>query len=135
MISFSVSPSPSTFNFASIRVCSNESTLLIKWPKYWGFSFSISPSNEYSGLISFRMDWLNLLASKGLSKVFSTPQFKNINSSALNFLYSPTLTSIMITGKTIALTRQTSVRKVMSLLFFFFFYRVFSFFLSFFLYL
>ena len=135
MISFSVSPSPSTFNFASIRVCSNESTLLIKWPKYWGFSFSISPSNEYSGLISFRMDWLNLLASKGLSKVFSTPQFKKINSSALNFLYSPTLTSIMITGKTIALTRQTSVRKVMSLLFFFFFYRFFSFFLSFFLYL
>ena len=68
MISFSVSPSPSTFNFASIRVCSNESTLLIKWPKYWSFSFSISPSNEDPGLIFFRMDWLDLLAVQGTLK-------------------------------------------------------------------
>ena len=57
--------------FPSIRVFSNESALCIRWPKYWSFSFSISPSNEYSGLISFRMDWLDLLESKGLSRVFS----------------------------------------------------------------
>ena len=57
--------------FPSIRVLSNESVLHIRWPKYWSFSFNISPSNEYSGLISFRMDWLDLLASKGLSRVFS----------------------------------------------------------------
>ena len=57
--------------FPNIRVFSNESVLCIKWPKYWSFSFSISPSNEYSGLISFRMDWLDLLQSKGLSRVFS----------------------------------------------------------------
>ena len=62
---------PSTF--ISIRVFSNESALCIRWPKYWSFSFSISPSNEYSGLISFRMDWLALLQSKELSRVFSNP--------------------------------------------------------------
>ena len=67
--------------FPSIRVFSNESALSIRWPKYWSFSFNISPANEHPGLISFRMDWL-------------TPQFRNINSSALSFLYSPTLTSI-----------------------------------------
>ena len=78
----------------SIRVFSNESVLRITWPKYWSFSFSISPSNEYSGLISFRMDWLDLLLSKGLSRVFSNTQFKSINSSALSFLYSTNLTSI-----------------------------------------
>ena len=77
--------------FPSIMVFSNESVLRIKWPKYWSFSFSISPSNEHSGLISFRMDWLDLLAVQGFSP---TPQFKSINSSALSFLYSPTLTSI-----------------------------------------
>ena len=71
--------------FSSIRVFSNESLLHIRWPKYWSFSFSISPSNEHPGLISFRMDWLDLLAVQGtLSRVFSTPQFKSINSSALN---------------------------------------------------
>ena len=81
--------------FPSIRVFSNESVLPIRWPKYWSFSFSISPSNEYSGLISFRMDWLDLLAVQGTLKGSSlTPQFKSINSSALSFLYSPTLTSI-----------------------------------------
>ena len=79
----------------SIRVFSNESVLCIRWPKYWGFSFSISPSDEYSGLISFRMDWLDLLAVQGTVKESSpTPQFKSINSSVLSFLYGPTLTSI-----------------------------------------
>ena len=69
--------------FPSIRVLSNESSLSIRWPKYWSFSFSISPSNEYSGLISFRMDWLDLLAVQGTQKSSPTPQFKSINSSAL----------------------------------------------------
>ena len=79
----------------SIRVFSNESVLPIRWPKYWSFSFSISPSNKYSGLISFRIDLLDLLAVQGTLKESSpTPQFKSINSSALSFLYSPTLTSI-----------------------------------------
>ena len=80
--------------FPSIRVFSDESVLLIMWPKYWSFSFSISPSNEYSGLISFRMDWWDLLAVQGTLKSPPTPQFKSINSSAFSFLYSPTLTSI-----------------------------------------
>ena len=80
--------------FPSIRVFSNESVLRIMWPKYWSFSFSISPSNEYSGLISFRMDWFDLLAVQGTQESSPTPQFKSINSSALSFLYSPTLTSI-----------------------------------------
>ena len=79
----------------SIRVFSNESTLCMRWPKYRNFSFSISPSNEYPGLISFRMDWLDLLAVQGTSQESSlTPQFKSINSSVLSFLHSPTLTSI-----------------------------------------
>ena len=81
--------------FPSIRVFSNDSVLYIRWPKYWSFSFSISPSNEYSGLISFRMEWLDLLTVQGTLKSYSlTPQFKSINSLALSFLYSPTLTSI-----------------------------------------
>ena len=80
--------------FPSIRVFSNESVLHIRWPKYWSFSFNISSSNEYSGLISFRMDWLDPLAVLGTQECSPTPQFKNINSSALSFLYSPTLTSI-----------------------------------------
>ena len=79
--------------FLSIRVLSNESALHIRWPKYW--SFSISPANEYSGLISFRMDWLDLLADPRGSQEFSPgPQFKSISSSVLTFLYGPTLTSI-----------------------------------------
>ena len=79
----------------SIRVFSNESTLRMRWPKYWSFSFSISPSNEHPGLISFRMDWLDLLAVQGHSQESSpTPQFKSINSLVLSFLHSPTLTSI-----------------------------------------
>ena len=80
--------------FPSIRVFSSESVLHIRWPKYWSFSFNISLSNEYSGLISFRMDWLNLLAVQGTSESSPTPQFKSINFSALSFLYSPTLRSI-----------------------------------------
>ena len=81
--------------FPSIRVFSNESALRIRWPKYWNFSFNISPSNEYPGLISFRMDWLDLLAVQEDSQESSpTPQFKSINSLVLSFLYSPTLTSI-----------------------------------------
>ena len=79
----------------SIRVFSNETTLRMRWPKYWSFSFSISPSNEHPGLISFRMDWLDLLAVLGDSKESSPkPQFKSISSSVLSFLHSPTLTSI-----------------------------------------
>ena len=81
--------------FPSIRVYFTESLLRIRWQNYWSYSFSISPSNEYSGLISFRMDWLDLLAVQGKSQEFPpTPQFKSINSSALSFLYSPTFTSI-----------------------------------------
>ena len=79
----------------SIRVFSNESTLRMRWPKYWSFNFSIIPSKEIPGLISFRMDWLDLLAVQGTSQESSPiPQFKSINSSALSFLLSPTLTSI-----------------------------------------
>ena len=79
----------------SIRVFSNESTLCIRWPKYWSFSFSISPSSEHLGLISFRMDWLDLLVVQGtLSRVFSNTTVQSTNSSALSFLHSPTLTSI-----------------------------------------
>ena len=81
----------------SIRVFSNESALRIRWPKDWSFSFSfsISPSNEHPGLISSRMDWLDLLAVQGtLKSLLPTPQFKSINSSALSFLYSPTVTSL-----------------------------------------
>ena len=77
----------------SIRVFCNESTLRVRWPKYWSFSFSVSPSNEHPGLISLRKDWLDLLAIQG-NLESSTPQFKSINSSVLSFLYSPSLTSI-----------------------------------------
>ena len=80
--------------FPNIKVFSSESVLPIRWTKYWRFSFSISPSNVYSGLISFRMDWLDLLAVQGtLKSLLPTLQFKSISSSALSFLYSPTLTS------------------------------------------
>ena len=80
--------------FPSIRVFSNESALCIKRSKCWSFSFNFSPSNEHPGLISFRMDWLDLLAVQGTLESSPTPQFKSINSSALSFFYSPTLTSI-----------------------------------------
>ena len=85
--------------FRSIRVFSNESSLGIRWPKYWSFSFSINPSNEYSGLITFRIDWFDLLGVQGTLKsllwqFWTSPQFKSISPSALSFLYGPTLTSI-----------------------------------------
>ena len=78
--------------FPNIRVFSNESALCIRWPKYWSFSFSISPSNEHPGLISFRMDWLDFLAVQGTLKSLLTPQLKSINSSVLSCPYSPSLT-------------------------------------------
>ena len=78
----------------SIRVFSNESTLCMRWPKYCSFSFSIIPSKEIPGLISFRMDWLDLLAVQGTQESSPTPQFKSSNSTALSFLHSLTLTSI-----------------------------------------
>ena len=78
--------------FPNFKVFCNDSVLPIRWPKYWNFSFSISPSNEYLGLISFRMNWLDLLAVQGTQESSPTPHFKRINSSALSFLYSLTLT-------------------------------------------
>ena len=104
--------------FPSIRIFSNESVLRIKWPKYWSFSFSISPSNEYAGLISFRMDWLDLLAVQGMLKHLL--QHHSSKASALQcaaFFIVQLSHPYMTTGKTIALTRWTFVRKVMSLLF------------------
>ena len=104
--------------FPNIRVFSNESVLCITWPKYWSFSFSISPSNEYSGLISFRMDWLDLLAVQGALK--SLLQFHSSKASILlhsAFFMIQHSHPYMTTGKTIALTRRTFVDKVMSLLF------------------
>ena len=80
--------------FPSIGVFSNELALRIRWPKYWSFSFNISSFNEYSGLISFRIDWCDLFTVQGTLKTPLTPQFKSINSLALSFFYSPTLTSI-----------------------------------------
>ena len=103
--------------FPSIRVFSNESVLRIRWPKYWSFSFNISPSNEYSGLISFRMDWLDLLAVQGTLK--SLLQHHSSKASILQhsafFIVQLSLPH-MATGKPIALTRRTFVGKVMSLL-------------------
>ena len=81
--------------FPSIRVFSNESVICIRWPKYWSFSFSLTPSNAYSGLISFQIDWLGSPCSpRDSQESFPTPQFKSINSSTLILLYGPTLTSI-----------------------------------------
>ena len=104
--------------FPRIRVFSNESVLHIRWPKYWSFSFNISPSNEYSGLISFRIDWLDLLAVQGILR--SLLQHHSSKASILQHsafstvqLSHPSVT----TGKIIALTRWTSVGKIMSLLF------------------
>ena len=79
--------------FPSIRVFPNELALCIRWPKYWSFSFNINPTNEHPGLISFRMDWLDLLAVQGTLKSSPKPQFKRTNSLVLTFLYSSTLTS------------------------------------------
>ena len=105
-------PIPST-----IRIFSNESTLHMRWPKYWSFSFSISPSNEHPGLISFRMDWLDLLAVQGTHK--SLLQHHSSKASILRrsaFFTVQLSHPYMTTGKTIVLTRQTFVGKVMSLL-------------------
>ena len=103
--------------FPNIRVFSNESVLHIKWPKYWSFTFSISPSIEYSGLISFRMDWLDLLAVQGTLKSSPTPQFDSIISLGSAFFIVQLSHPYMTNGKTIALTRWTFVGKVMFLLF------------------
>ena len=90
--------------FPSIRVFSNESALHIRWPKYWSFSFNISPSNEHPELISLRMDWLDLLAVQGtLKSLLQHHSSKSINSSALSFLYSPTLISIYDYWKNLSL--------------------------------
>jgi len=112
------SPSPPAFNHSSIRVFSNEPVLRIRWPRYWSFSFSISPSNEYSGLISFRMDWLGLLAVQGTLK--SLLQHHSSKASILRcsaFFIVQLSHPYMTPGKTKALTRWTFVGKVMSLLF------------------
>ena len=104
--------------FPSIRVFYRESVLCIRWPKYWSFIFSIGPSNEYSGLISFRMDWLDLLLVQGTLK--SLLQCHSSKASVLQcsaFFIVQLSHPYMTTGKTIALTRQTFVGKVMSLLF------------------
>ena len=104
--------------FSSTRVFSNESTLRMRWPKYWSCSFSISPSNQHPGLISFRMDWLYLLAIQGTLK--SLLQHHSSKTSILwhsAFLIVQLSHPYMTTGKTIALTRQTFVGRVMSLLF------------------
>ena len=115
----SIPPSIRVFsNESSIRVFSNESALPIRWPKYWSFSFNISPSNEHSGLISFRMDWLDPLAVQGTLK--SLLQHHSSKASILwhsAFFIVQLSHPYMTTGKTIALTRLTFVGKVMSLLF------------------
>ena len=109
-------PPPSIF--PSIRVFSNESVLCIRWPKYWSFSFSISPCKEYSGLVSFRMDWLDLLAVQGTLK--SLLQHNSSKESILQcsvFFIVQLSHPYMTSGRTIVLTRRTFVGKVMSLLF------------------
>ena len=100
-------------SFLSIRVFSNESALCIRWQKYWSFSFNISPCNEHPGLISFRMDWLDLLAVQGNLKSLLQHHSSKASILQLSAFSHP----YMMTGKTIALTRWTFVGKVMSLLF------------------
>ena len=103
--------------FPSITIFSNESVLCIRWPNYWSFSFSISPSNEYSGLISFRMDWFDLLAVQGTLKSLLPYQSSKASVLCSAFFLVQLSHSYMTTGKTIALNRQIFVGKVMSLLF------------------
>ena len=104
--------------FPSIRVFSNESVLHMRWPKYWCFSFSISPSNEHPGLISFRMDWLDLLAVQGTLKSLLQHHSSKASIRQCSAFFTIQLSHpYMTTGKTIALTRWTFVGKVMSLLF------------------
>ena len=115
-MSSSVVPFSFCLQFSQHQGFSNESALCIRWPKYWSFSFSITLSNEYSGLISFRIDWFDLVAVQGTLKSLLQHQgtlktllhFQSINSSALSFLYGPTLTWLL--EKTIALTRWTLTR-------------------------
>ena len=112
------SPSPPALNFPTIRVFSNESVLHVRWAKYWSFSLNISPSNEHPGLISSRMDWLDLLEVQGTLK--SLLQHNSSKASILQcsaFFRVQLSHSYTTTGKTIALTRWTFVDKVMSLLF------------------
>ena len=102
----------------SIRVFLNDSTLHMRWPKYWSFSFSISPSNEHPGLISFRMDWLDLLAVQGTLKSLLQHHSSKASILRLSAFFTVQLSHPnMTTGKTIALTKQTFVGKVISLLF------------------
>ena len=112
--------------FPSTGVFSNESILRIRWPKYWSFSFNIRPSNQHPGLISFRMDWLDLLVVQGTLKSL-LPHYSSkasiLRYSAFFIVQLPH--PYMTTGKTIALTRQTFVGKVMSLLFIFYFLNLF----------
>ena len=107
--------------FLSIRVFSNESVICIRWPKYWSISFNISPSNEYSGLICFRIHSLTPCSSRDSQESSLTPQFKSISSLALSFSTQFFMVQLshpyMTTGKNIALTRWTFVGKVMSLFF------------------
>ena len=104
-------------NFSSIRVFSKESTLCMRWPKYWSFSFSISPSNEHPELISFRMDWLDLLGVQGTLKSLVQHHRSKASIFQSSAFFTVQLSHpYMTTGKTIALTRQTFVGKVMSLL-------------------
>ena len=104
--------------FPSIMVFSNESALHMRWPKYWSFSFNISPSNEHPGLVSFRMDWLDLLVVQGtLKSLLQHHSSKASIPQCSAFLIVQLSHPYMTTGKTIALTRQTFVDKVMSLLF------------------
>ena len=115
------SPSLSALNLSQHQGFSNKSALCIRWPKYWSFSFNISTFNEHPGLISFRMDWLDLLAVQGTLK--SLFQYHSSKASILQcsaFFIVQLSHPYMTTGKTIALTRRTFVDKVMSLLFFFF---------------
>ena len=112
------SPSPPDPNPSSIRVFSNESTLLMRCPKYWSFSFNISPSNEYSGLISFRMDWLDLLAVQGTLRSLLQHHSSKASIFGCSAFFTVQLSHpYMTTGNTIALTRWTFVGQVMSLFF------------------
>ena len=103
--------------FPSIRVFSNESVLLIRWPKYWSFSFNISPPNEHLELISFKMDWLDLLAVQGTLKSLFQHHSSKASILQCSAFFIIQLSDPYITGKTVALTRWTFVDKVMSLLF------------------
>ena len=103
--------------FPSIRVFSNESVLCIRWPKYWSFSFTISPTNEHPGLISFRVDWLDLLAVQGTVQSLLQHHSSKASILRLSAFFTVHLSHLYVTtGKTIALTRRTFVDKVMSLL-------------------